>query len=54
MISDEIDLLRKCGKSDEQIAALVCRNSSIQITAEEITQNYASPEDRHQTASDPG
>jgi hypothetical protein len=54
MISDEIDLLRKCGKSDEQIAAVVCRNSSIRITAEEITQNYASPEDRNQTAGDHG
>jgi hypothetical protein len=54
MISDEIDLLRQCGKSDEQIAALVCQNSSIRIRAEEITQYYASPEDRHQTASDNG
>jgi hypothetical protein len=54
MISDEIDLLRQCSKSDKQIAAWVCQNSSIRITAEEITHYYASHEDRHQTASDNG
>jgi len=48
MISDEIESLRKAGKSDNQIAALVTQNSSIQITAEEITQNYAAPQERHQ------
>jgi hypothetical protein len=51
MISDEIDSLRKAGKSDQQIAALVSQNSSIQITAEEIAQNYASPEQRRQNHS---
>jgi hypothetical protein len=48
MISDEIESLRKAGKSDEQIAALVSQNSSIQINAEQIAQNYAPPEERHQ------
>lgn len=47
MISDEIDSLRQAGKTDDQIAALVSRNSAIQISGEEITQNYASPEQRH-------
>jgi hypothetical protein len=45
MISDEIDQ----GKSDDQIAAIITKNSTIQITAAEIAQNYASPEDRHQS-----
>ena len=47
MISDEIDSLRKAGKTDEQIATLVSENSAIQITGEEIAQNYASPKQRH-------
>jgi hypothetical protein len=47
MISDEIDSLRQAGKSDDQIAALICRSSSIQISPEEIAENYAPPEERH-------
>jgi hypothetical protein len=47
MISDEIDLLRKTGESDEQIAALISQSSSIQISAEEIVENYAPLEERH-------
>ena len=47
MISDEIEKLRSQGKTDNEIAALITENSSIQITAEEISANYASPEDRH-------
>jgi len=47
MISDEIEKLRSQGKADSEIAALITENSSIQITAEEISANYASPEDRH-------
>ena len=47
MISDEIETLRKNGKSDEQIANLIQQSSSIQITAEEIAENYAPPEQRH-------
>jgi hypothetical protein len=35
MISDEIDLLRKAGRTDEQIAYLVRQNSAIQITPRE-------------------
>jgi hypothetical protein len=49
MISDEIEQLRSQGKSDDQIAAIITKNSTIQITAAEIAQNYASPEDRHQS-----
>lgn len=48
MISDEIESLRKRGKSDADIAAIIQQNSAIEITAAEIAENYASPEERHQ------
>jgi hypothetical protein len=48
MVSDEIEMLRSQGKTDSEIAALISQNSSIDITAEEISANYASPEERHQ------
>ena len=48
MISDEIESLRKLGKTDEQIATIIQQNSAIAITAEQIAENYASPEQRHQ------
>ena len=47
MISDEIESLRKAGKTDDQIAAIIRDNSAIEISAEEIAENYASPEERH-------
>ena len=47
MISDEIEHLRKLGHSDAEIEATIRRNSKIEITAAEIAENYASPEDRH-------
>ena len=47
MISDEIEHLRKLGHSDEEIARVIRSNSNIEITAAEITENYASPEERH-------
>lgn len=46
MISDEIESLRKRGRSDEEIASIIRDNSSIQISAEEIADHYASPEQR--------
>lgn len=48
MISDEIEQLRAQGKTDADIAALITKNSSIDITAAEIAENYAPPEERHQ------
>ncbi len=48
MISDEIEKLRSQGKTDTEIADLIKASSSIEITASEIAENYASPEDRHQ------
>ena len=46
MISDEIEILRGQGKSDDEIAALVTQQSSITISAAAIAANYASPEQR--------
>lgn len=48
MISDEIQVLRAQGKSDTEIAELISANSTIEITAAEIADHYASPEKRHQ------
>ena len=48
MVSDEIESLRKRGRTDEEIASIIRQNSAIEITAAEIAENYASPEQRHQ------
>ncbi len=47
MISDEVESLRKRGKTDDEIAALIRSHSAIEITGEEIAASYASPEERH-------
>ncbi len=47
MISDEIEHLRKLGHSDEKIAEVITSHSKIQISASELAENYASPEERH-------
>ena len=47
MISDEIEQLRKLGHSDEEIANVIRANSKIDISASEIAENYASPDQRH-------
>jgi hypothetical protein len=47
MISDEIEVLRKRGQSDEQIARIIRQNSAIEITPAEIAANHAPPEQRH-------
>jgi hypothetical protein len=47
MISDEIEQLRKLGHSDETIARTISGNSAIEITADQIAENYASPDQRH-------
>lgn len=46
MISDEIEVLREQGKTDDQIAGLIRDHSSIDITSRDIAVNYASPEER--------
>ncbi len=50
MISDEIEQLRSQGKTDQEIAALIAANSDIEITSSDIAQNYATPEERHQSS----
>ena len=47
MISDEVEALRKQGHTDAQIAKTIEENSKIEITAEEVADYYASPEERH-------
>ena len=47
MISDEIEALRKKGHTDGEIAREISAHSNIEITAEEIAANYASPEQRN-------
>ncbi len=47
MVSDEIEQLRRLGRSDQEIAEAIEANSNIEITADEIAENYASPEARH-------
>lgn len=47
MISDEIEALRNRGQTDAQIADLIRANSSINITPEQLTDFYATPEERH-------
>lgn len=51
MISDEIQALREQGHTDEQIAQLIQQSSSIQITAQQIGENYATPEERQSERS---
>lgn len=48
MISDEIQSLRERGKTDDEIASIIRRNSAIEISAAEIAENYAPPEKRGQ------
>lgn len=48
MFSDEIETLRKQGHADSEIAAVISKNSAIQISGSEIADHYAPPEARHQ------
>lgn len=47
MISDEIEILRRKGHTDHDIAEVIRRNSRISITADDIKANYAPSEQRH-------
>jgi len=47
MISDEIEQLRRMGRSDDEIAEIVSSNSPIRITGWDISQHYAPPEARN-------
>lgn len=46
MISDEVESLRQRGKTDDQIAEIIRSSSAIDISADEIAENYASPDER--------
>ena len=46
MISDEVEALRKLGKTDDEIASIIRQSSSIEITPEEIAEHYATGEER--------
>jgi hypothetical protein len=48
MVSDEIETLRSQGHPDSEIAAVISKNSAIQISESEISRHYAPPEERHQ------
>ena len=47
MIGDEVQRLREQGRNDEEIAALIRRSSAIDLTAREIGEYYAAPDERH-------
>ncbi|GAC1356887.1 MAG: hypothetical protein NVSMB31_17400 [Vulcanimicrobiaceae bacterium] len=46
MISDEIETLRKQGRTDDEIARLINGSANTQITSDQIAEFYASPESR--------
>ena len=46
MISDEIEALRRRGRSDEEIATIVRRSSAIDLRADQVAQFYAPSEQR--------
>ena len=46
MISDEIEALRKTGRTDEDIVALIQNSSDIRLSADELRDNYASQDER--------
>ena len=46
MVSDEIEQLRKAGKTDEQIATLIKEAIGIEVPSAAIGEFYASPEAR--------
>ena len=46
MISDEIQMLREQGKTDEEIAGLIQKSSEIKITSADLESHYATPEQR--------
>ncbi len=47
MISDEIETLRKQGRSDTEIVTIIHQSSGIEITPEQLADNYATPQQRH-------
>ena len=46
MVSDEIEQLRRKGKSDTEIAMLIQNAVGVELQADDIARYYASPEER--------
>ena len=46
MLSDEIETLRSQGKSDAEISTLIHQSSGIDITPQQLADNYAPPAQR--------
>ena len=46
MLSDEIETLRRQGMTDGDIAALLTQGAGATITAEQVAEFYAPPQDR--------
>ena len=47
MVSDEIEILRNQGHSDDEIVRTIEEHSSIKISEDDLAANYAPPEQRH-------
>ncbi len=47
MVSDEIEQHRKAGKSDQDIAAIIEQATGKRISAQAISEHYATPDQRH-------
>ena len=47
MISDEIELMRQAGKTDQDIAVVIADKTGVVLNAGDIVSYYAPPEDRH-------
>jgi hypothetical protein len=48
MISDEVQVLREQGRTDDEIAGIIRKHSRIGISSGDIAANYATPEERQQ------
>ena len=47
MISDEVEALRRQGKTDVEISTLIHQSSGIELSPEDLAKHYATPEQRH-------
>lgn len=46
MISDEVEQMRAAGRTDDEVAAIVSRETGKEVTADEIARHYAEPDAR--------
>ncbi|HLH04620.1 MAG TPA: hypothetical protein VKX25_17770 [Bryobacteraceae bacterium] len=57
MLSDEIEVLRNAGKTDEEIASLINKATGGDISSSSVQENYATPDERQHgraAGEDPG